>query len=353
MRAVANEPIDLLERAFIEERFDALHRGHLALGVLLIDRLLAAPGSISPARLEDLGLTRGCPRIEPMGFVDLRAHQTSCTLAAYLSRVVDPNSERAPLTDEMVERALRAAGVTWPRPHLLTQVGSTNDVVLDLAGAGAIEGTCVVAEEQVAGRGRRDRTWASPPGAGLWCSVLVLAGDVPRDRWGLVSVAAGLAAREVIASAGVTAGIKWPNDVVVVTSGEMRKLAGILVQAGAGDALAVGIGINVSLRLDELPVPTATSVILAGGSGDRAVLLAGLLSALARRLEMWRSDPQALLAEFHEWCVTLGKTVEVDLPDGRHVQGEAVDIDGHGHLVVEASGKRETFSAGDVVHATI
>lgn len=267
--------------------------------------------------------------------------------------MVDPNSERAPLTDEMVERALRAAGVTWPRPHLLTQVGSTNDVVLDLAGAGAIEGTCVVAEEQLAGRGRRDRAWASPPGAGLWCSVLVRAGDVSRDRWALVPIAAGLAARAAIAGSGVDAVLKWPNDVVLLASGEMRKLAGILVQAGAGDALAVGIGINVSLRIDELPVPTATSIAMSGGSTDRAVLLAQLLAALSAQLELWRSDPAALLTEFRERCVTLGKTVEVDLPDGRHVQGEAVDIDGHGHLVVEASGKRETFSAGDVVHATI
>lgn len=267
--------------------------------------------------------------------------------------MADPNSERAPLTAEGVAKALSTEGVTWPRPQLLVHVGSTNDQVLELAANGAAEGTCVVAEEQVAGRGRRDRTWASPPGAGLWCSVLVRAGDVPRDRWALVPIAAGLAARAAIAGSGVDAVLKWPNDVVVLVSGEVRKLAGVLVQAGAGDALAVGIGINVSLRIDELPVPTATSIAMSGGSTDRAALLAQLLAALSAQLELWRSDPAALLAEFRESCATVGKAVVVDLPDGRQVRGEAVDIDAHGHLVVEASGNRETFSAGDVVHATI
>lgn len=267
--------------------------------------------------------------------------------------MADPNSERAPLTDDVVRQAMSGGGVSWPRPHLLAQVGSTNDQVLALAADGAVEGTCVVAEEQVAGRGRRDRTWASPPGAGLWCSVLVRAGDVPRDRWALVTIAAGLAARAAIAGSGVSAELKWPNDVVVGIAGDLRKVAGILVQAGPDDALAVGIGINVSLRIDELPVPTATSLAMSGGSTDRAALLADLLTALASTLDLWRNDPATLLVEFRERCVTLGKAVMVDLPDGRQVRGEAVGIDENGHLVVEASGKRETFSAGDVVHATI
>ncbi|MFM1917663.1 MAG: hypothetical protein RJB01_1178 [Actinomycetota bacterium] len=261
--------------------------------------------------------------------------------------------ERAPLTDAMVEHALRAAGVGWPRPQLMETVGSTNDRVLELATIGAVEGTSVVAEEQVAGRGRRDRVWVSPPGAGLWCSVLVRAGDVPRDRWALVPIAAGLAARAAITAAGVSAQLKWPNDVVVETSAGLRKLAGVLVQAGGGDALAVGIGINVSLQPNELPVPTATSVVLAGGTGNRAVLLAELLAGLVDRLGLWRRDPQVLLTEFRAQCLTLCKEVVIDLPDGRQVSGEAVDIDAHGHLVIEAAGNRETFSAGDVVHATI
>lgn len=263
------------------------------------------------------------------------------------------SSERAPLTDAEVEQALREAGVTWPHPHLLTTVGSTNDRVLELAALGAVEGTSVVAEEQVAGRGRRDRTWVSPPGAGLWCSILVRAGDVPRDRWGLVPIAAGLAARAAIAAEGVCALLKWPNDVVVDHADGLRKVAGVLVQAGQADALAVGIGINVSLQPEELPVPTATSLLLAGGAGNRAVLLAELLAALVDRLDRWRNGPRALLAEFRELCVTLGHEVVIDLPDGRRVSGAAVEIDDHGHLVIETTGKRETFSAGDVVHATI
>jgi len=104
---------------------------------------------------------------------------------------------RAPLNRERVE-ALLTPDHSWPIPDLLGSVGSTNDVIAERAAAGAPEGTCVVAEEQVAGRGRRGRTWVSPPGSGLWVSVLVRAADRPVEARGLLPLLAGMAARTAL-----------------------------------------------------------------------------------------------------------------------------------------------------------
>lgn len=123
---------------------------------------------------------------------------------------------RSALDLALIERGLVDREVPWPPPVLRASTGSTNDDVADLARSGAPEGTCVVADEQTAGRGRLGRTWVSPPGAGLWLSVLVRAGDIDKGRWGWLSLVAGLAAHDAVRSvAGVPAHLKWPNDLVV------------------------------------------------------------------------------------------------------------------------------------------
>ena len=273
--------------------------------------------------------------------------------------MTEVNDSRVPLGADDIRERMRAAGVAWPEPVLLATVGSTNDELEARALAGAPEGTVVVADEQTHGRGRLDRAWVSPPGAGLWMSALVRVGDVPADRWSLLSLAAGVAAVDALAEGcGVRAELKWPNDVVVVAAacgGDSgpRKIGGILSHTVGADGIIVGIGLNVSLRSDELPVPQASSVLLEGGRPDRAALLVALMAALATRVEQWRADDPALLADYRRLCSSIGRLVDIQLPDGRRVSGMVSGVDDDGHLLVSDGEATARITSGDVIHATI
>jgi BirA family biotin operon repressor/biotin-[acetyl-CoA-carboxylase] ligase len=151
----------------------------------------------------------------------------------------------------------------------------------------------------------------------------------------------------------IDVGLKWPNDVMI---GEL-KLAGILaerVDSTAGPAVVIGVGLNVSLKTEELPVATATSLTLSNAKvSDRDILLRAVLRAIEGEYTSWRldaGDSHALLARYRDLCVTLGRAVRADMPGDVTIEGDAVDIDPAGSLVVETSTGRRTVSAGDVVH---
>src|ERR1041384_6256419 len=137
--------------------------------------------------------------------------------------------------------------MTLLKPKVLRfeSLPSTNTELSRLASEGAEEGVSVVADEQTAGRGRLQRAWASPKGAGLYFSIL-LRPAIPVDQWPLITFAAALAVGDALQeAAGVQTDIKWPNDLL---SGE-RKICGILAEAidtPAGRAVIVGIGINLT-----------------------------------------------------------------------------------------------------------
>ncbi len=254
-----------------------------------------------------------------------------------------------------LESALVAAGWQGPMPTVLETTESTNSDMARLAVAGAVEGSCIVAEHQSAGRGRLARAWVSPPGAGLWMSVLVRPVDMPRETWTWLPLIAGLSACDAVReTAGVNASVKWPNDLVVVEgSGVPRKLAGILSEAIDDGTVVLGIGINVSLTKDELPIPTATSLRLEGGSVNREKLLASVLAHLAHRLSQWRAGDPSFVEDYRAACVTIGREVEVTLPEQVILTGTVVAVDDHGHLVVNNGAGMQIITAGDVIHATI
>jgi BirA family biotin operon repressor/biotin-[acetyl-CoA-carboxylase] ligase len=219
--------------------------------------------------------------------------------------------DRPPLRAAALRRALAADG--W-RVEVLERVGSTNAVVSERARAGEPPGLVVVAERQVAGRGRLDRTWRSPARAGLTFSVLL------RQR------------------AEVDAQLKWPNDVVVGG----RKLCGLLAEAVAPGGLVVGIGLNVTTTRDELPLPSATSLRL---EGARVTDRDTLLRAVLRELTAVLADPEGGRDDYRQLCSTLGEQVRIELPAGS-VVGTAEAIDDDGRLVVDGA----AYGAGDVVH---
>ena len=264
--------------------------------------------------------------------------------------------ERPPLDGDALRRALVGPGSLWSDVDILASTPSTNAVLVDRAKTDHRSGLVVIAEHQTAGRGRLDRAWTAPPRAGLTMSVLVRPDDVAVSRWPWIGLLAGLAVGATLCeSAGVDARLKWPNDVVV---GD-RKIAGLLVErvdaAPLPPAAVIGIGLNVSLRDDELPVPTATSLALEGATTtDRSVLARGVLRALEGLLGAWQrsgGDPERGLRDAYlQACSTVGRRVGVALPGDRVVDGDAVGVDASGRLIVDTGSGRELFGAGDVVH---
>lgn len=294
--------------------------------------------------------------------------------------------ERPPLSEQALNRLLVRPGSLWQRIEVVPETGSTNADLAVAAKSGAAEGTVLVAEVQNAGRGRLGRNWTAPPRSGLMFSMLLhpAAHGVPVAKQGwlplLTGVAVAAAVRKTTARAqtgryaegGAVSGkavdvmLKWPNDLLV---GE-RKLAGILAER-ADDAVVMGVGINVGLKEPELPVPTATSLVIEHAAfTDREPLLRAVL----RQFEDWYTawcavdgDPDAappggyplvsgipvsqtldggLRQVYVSLCATLGREVRIELPGDRTWTGVATDVDEAGRLVVG----EQAHSAGDVVH---
>ncbi|MFE0135928.1 biotin--[acetyl-CoA-carboxylase] ligase [Streptomyces sp. NPDC059037] len=268
--------------------------------------------------------------------------------------------ERPPLNAAALRRALLREGGLWTSLDVVPATGSTNT---DLAARAdeLPEGAVLVAEEQSSGRGRLDRRWSAPARSGLFFSVLLKPGaGVPVERWGWLPLLTGVAvATGLSRAAGVDTALKWPNDLLVTVGGEERKAGGILAErAGtAGAGVVVGVGINVTLRADELPVPGAGSLALAGAAAtDRDPLLRAVLRSLDQWYTDWRDadgDPAAsgLQETYAAGCATLGRKVRAELPGDRSITGEAVAVDGDGRLVLATGdGVQEPVGAGDIVH---
>ncbi|ANP49087.1 BirA family biotin operon repressor/biotin-[acetyl-CoA-carboxylase] ligase [Streptomyces griseochromogenes] len=267
--------------------------------------------------------------------------------------------ERPPLNATALRRGLVREGSLWSEVEVVQHTGSTNSDLVARAVAGkAGEGAVLVAEEQTAGRGRLDRQWSAPARSGLFFSVLLNPAEVPVSRWGWLPLLTGVAvATGLSRAAGVDTALKWPNDLLVTVGGEERKTGGILAERAGERGVVVGVGINVSLRAEELPVPQAGSLVLAGAVGtDRDPLLRAVLRSLEEWYRRWRDaggDPVAsgLQETYAAGCATLGRTVRAELPGDRAVVGEAVAVDGDGRLVIATDdGVQEPVGAGDIVH---
>jgi BirA family biotin operon repressor/biotin-[acetyl-CoA-carboxylase] ligase len=230
---------------------------------------------------------------------------------------------------------------------------STNTEAARQAAHGAPEGLCVVAREQTAGRGRRERSWVSPKDAGLYLSV-VLRPSLEARHWPLITLAAALAVRGALDEAcGLAADIKWPND--LLAGG--RKLCGILAETaeGAVRGRAVVLGIGVNLRRGSFPPEisdTATSVEeQTGRAPDAEQLLEALTRALAARYETLHADGGAaeILREWERHSTYAhGRRVRVALA-GETFEGTTRGLDADGALRVETDeGITRTVRAGDV-----
>jgi BirA family biotin operon repressor/biotin-[acetyl-CoA-carboxylase] ligase len=234
------------------------------------------------------------------------------------------------------------------------QVESTNDVALSMAEAGADEGCVVVADSQDSGRGRRGRSWSSPPAAGVYASVILR----PRaDAARILTLAAGLAIAEGIqAASGLYAGVKWPNDVYIpAPPGVGRKVAGVLAEASTSRAsiqyVVLGFGINVRPATYPPDVAArATSIdVELGKSVDRGLVFAECLASLWRRyLDLRdRREPEIIVAWRSRASETLGRRVEWN-DRGRQVSGVAEDVSPSGALRVRTPAGLMEIVAGEL-----
>jgi BirA family biotin operon repressor/biotin-[acetyl-CoA-carboxylase] ligase len=262
-------------------------------------------------------------------------------MAQVRSRPAD--GSRAGRILNLVSQPTANGGTRFTDVRWFERLDSTNRYVLDEAARGAAEGLVVVAGEQTHGRGRLGRVWVAPPGASLLVSVL-LRPDLAPERSGLLTMAAGLAVIDAVATlGGIDARLKWPNDVVV----DDRKLAGILAERSDG-AVVIGMGCNV--RWDDFP-PDLTEIatacnLLTSAAVDVDDVLAGWLRALDVRLDAL----DRVLTDARRRSATIGRRVHVELADAAF-DGDAVGLTDDGHLRVrDGSGEVCVVAAGDIVH---
>lgn len=230
---------------------------------------------------------------------------------------------------------------------------STNREAKSLAGKSAAEGTVVVAEEQTGGRGRLERPFFSPPGKGIWLSIILRPPFLPQEAPKCTLLAA-VAVAEAMQEFGLQAGIKWPNDILY----EGKKLVGILTEMSAEmdgiKYIVVGIGINVNISRDEFPEELreiATSLsIMKREEIPRVAFLQAVLRAFDRLYaEVLASGFAPVFAAWRRYAVTLGKEVRVlGVRTGENFEGRAVDIDEDGALLVETESGIRRVLAGDV-----
>ncbi len=238
--------------------------------------------------------------------------------------------------------------------HWYKSTDSTNTRAKALAKAGAPHGTPVLAGTLSAWRGRIVRSFQSPAGACVYLSVILRPGCTPAELMHL-TCAAGVAMCEAVeAAAGITADLKWINDLVW----QRKKLGGILTELaidptnGLVEYAVVGIGINCLQKSTDFPpeiADIATSLSLAAGYRiDPAALAAQMILALSRMVPLLLPQKQEIMSTYRSRCITLGQPVKV-LRGEAGVPAQAVDMDDDGGLIVAfADGHTETVNSGEV-----
>ncbi|HDZ36556.1 MAG TPA: biotin--[acetyl-CoA-carboxylase] ligase [Thermococcus sp.] len=234
-----------------------------------------------------------------------------------------------------MEKTKRVIGVKIIR---LDEVDSTNEYAKAIAHE-VPEGTVVVAKRQVAGKGRKGRSWASPEG-GLWMSVIL---KPPRVDPRLAFVGA-LAVGDTLADFGISVGIKWPNDVWVGG----RKISGILAEGKAGEYSILGIGLNVNNPIPEELRENAVSMMeLLGSKLPLEEVLKRLLLHLDGWYRVFLERPDLLMAKVRERTFILGRPVTVIEGDER-ISGIALDVLDDGSLLMDIDGQLRRILYGDV-----
>lgn len=257
--------------------------------------------------------------------------------------------------DVISEQELRSLFHTeWLGSRILyfDSIDSTNNELKRQAESGVHHGLLAVAEEQTAGRGRRGHTWVSPPGTGIWFSVL-LKPDIAPDKASMLTLVAAMAVSRAIKEVtGLESQIKWPNDIVV----NKKKVCGMLTELSAEmsciNYVVIGIGINANMK--EFPEDikeTASSLYIESG---RQVKRAAVIEAVARYFEKYYAefikagDLSTIMDEYNEMLANAGKQVRIITNDSEQIY-TAIGINPQGGLVVkDDKGEMSEIRSGEV-----
>lgn len=235
------------------------------------------------------------------------------------------------------------------------EVDSTNNVLKKLAADNAPEGTVVISDIQLAGRGRRGRTWMSEPGLGIWMSVL-LRPDLHPSQVQTLTLASAVAVMRALEPLGIEGlGIKWPNDILI----NKKKVCGILTELNAEaekiEWVVIGIGLNVNHGIGDFPSEirdTATSLRLSvktQESYNRSKIAANIINELENvYLEFLEKGSGWIVEEWKKRNITLGKRVVLS-GQFEAREAEALDITPDGKLVVRYDdGKTDEVLSGEI-----
>ena len=238
--------------------------------------------------------------------------------------------------------------------HWLEETGSTNDLLKEMARKGAPHGTVVIADRQTGGHGRMGRSFLSPGGVGIYCSMLLRPRCSPGELMHLTCATAVAMCEAVEKATGFRPGIKWTNDLVF----QRRKLGGILTELGlsakgSADYAIIGIGINCCQQeadfSPEIRDIAGSLSMVTGTEIDRSAVAAAMMEALFRMDQILLAEKAEILNRYRKDCITVGQEISL-LRVGEEVRhGRAVDVDQEGALVVEFSdGHREAVNSGEV-----
>lgn len=313
----------------------------------VLELLRAAGGYVSGEKMaEQLGVTRAAvwkkiAALRDAGYDISSAPRSGYILRSAPDRLIEPEIVKG-LQIKLVGREIICYDA----------VDSTNIVLKELARQGAENGTVVVADTQGTGRGRMERAFFSPPGKGIWVSILLRPDFLPQEAPKCTLMAAVAVAR-AMEKFGLRAAIKWPNDILH----DGRKLVGILTEMSAEmdrvNYIVIGIGINVNIAEEDFPEelrPIATSLMqMKGEPLSRVAFLQELLRALdVLYADVQRAGFAPVLAAWKKYAVTLGQQVRVLGPGGETFEGTAADIDAEGALLIDTKEGQRPVLAGDV-----
>ena len=248
---------------------------------------------------------------------------------------------------------LEANAVIGRDIQVFQETSSTNDIVDRLGRAGVKEGAVVFAESQTKGRGRLGRKWFSPPRKGLWFSMLLRPPLRPQAATQLTVAAATSLVRTIQEQAGLTAQIKWPNDILL----NGKKVAGVLTELSAEldciKYIVLGIGMDVNVNAGELPPDLRNLATSLKAEAGRAFRRADLAALLLRELDkdyaaICRHEFARLAEEWEAHCSTLGRRVSIRVGE-RILEGRAESLDDDGALLLRTEhGRLERIIGGDV-----
>jgi BirA family biotin operon repressor/biotin-[acetyl-CoA-carboxylase] ligase len=260
--------------------------------------------------------------------------------------IKDVKRGRPALDPDLILSELAKTSSKWLDIKVFAEVDSTNDLAIShLSKQSHASVFAITADEQLKGRGRLQREWHSPFGAGIALSVAIPI-KFFNCEISAIPLLVGIAANNCLLGIGANAKLKWPNDLMIeMESAELKKIGGILVQR-QDEFVVIGIGINVDLQVDELPTENATSLSLLNIQASRENLIAALLVQLEEATKLTSEKWSELYAKVSS---TIGTQVSVARKSDSVVSGIATAVLNSGELQLDTEDGPIVITSGDVL----